>query len=79
MKKNKIWGRLKDYKCPLCNSNLKRKESIEGEKSKVWHTCTECTFDISNTKLNRIVKEKSERQRSHVEQEEDNQNALNNF
>lgn len=69
MNKKPIWKRLKDYKCPNCNADLKKEKAIK-------HKCTKCTFFISNTKFVQIVKGLYDRKQ--IEQE-DNQNALNNF
>lgn len=77
----KNWRNLKNYKCPLCNSDLEPIEKQMGEKNRMFHTCKLCPFDISNIKLNKLVSNflKKPGKKSFADQEKDNQNALSNF
>ena len=71
-----IWNRLKNFKCPLCNSDLKRSEIFLGYK------CSKCNFSIREDTYQTMIKDMYTLRpmyKSHRQQEEENQNALNNL
>lgn len=71
-----IWNRLKNYRCPKCNNDLAENHSMDTYK------CAKCSFTIERHRFKELVDEMTDpepRNRSHIQQEQDNQQGLNNF
>ena len=55
-KKEKIiWDRLKNFKCPLCNSTLEETINSTNLYKNSLYNCSFCEFKIGKLKFNKFV------------------------
>lgn len=69
-----IWERLKDYKCPFCNGDMRETQFKD-------HECTECSFFIRQDRLTSLINKllNPPKNKSRRAQEDETQEALNNL